>query len=85
VKLSGLSTASAPGWTAADWQPYVDHVVTHFGSHRMMMGSDWPVSLLAGDFAGVWSAQREVISHLTPEQQDDILFTTAVRAYALRP
>src|SRR4051812_20605195 len=48
VKLSGLNTASAPGWTWHDWQPYVDHAVTHFGSHRMMLGSDWPVSTLAG-------------------------------------
>lgn len=83
VKLSGLNTASAPGWTFSDWLPYVDHVVEHFGSERIMLGSDWPVSTLAGDFAGVWKAQREVIAHLTHAQQDDILFRTAIRAYSL--
>ena len=83
VKLSGLSTASAPGWTWHDWLPYVDHAVEHFGSERMMLGSDWPVSTLAGDFGTVWRAQREVISHLSVEQQDDILFRTAVRVYSL--
>jgi L-fuconolactonase len=83
VKLSGLNTASAPGWTWQDWLPYVDHAVEHFGSGRIMLGSDWPVSTLAGDFDGVWRAQREVIAHLSTEQQDDILFRTAIRVYGL--
>ncbi|MCY7412323.1 MAG: amidohydrolase family protein, partial [Salinibacterium sp.] len=83
VKLSGLNTASAPDWTWQDWLPYVDHAIEHFGSARVMLGSDWPVSILAGDFGGVWLAQREVIAHLSVEQQDDILFRTAIRAYSL--
>lgn len=83
VKLSGLNTASAPDWTWQDWLPYVDHAVEHFGSERIMLGSDWPVSTLAGDFVGVWAAQRAVIGHLSTPQQDDILFRTAVRAYGL--
>jgi L-fuconolactonase len=83
VKLSGLNTASAPGWTWNDWLPYLDHAVEHFGSDRIMLGSDWPVSTLAGDFAGVWLAQREVIGHLSHQQQDDILFRSAIRAYSL--
>jgi len=83
AKLSGLNTASDPEWTWPDWLPYVDHAVEHFGSARMMLGSDWPVSTLAGDFGGVWRAQREVIAHLSVEQQDDILFRTAIRTYSL--
>lgn len=83
AKLSGLNTASAPGWTWDDWLPYVNHAVEHFGSARVMLGSDWPVSILAGDFRGVWRAQREAIGHLTAEQQDDILYRSAIRAYSL--
>jgi len=83
VKLSGLNTASSSDWTWADWVPYVDHAVAHFGSERIMLGSDWPVSTLAGDFAGVWTAQREVIGHLSHEQQDDIFFHSAIHAYSL--
>ena len=83
VKISGLNTASAAGWSWQDWLPYVDHAVAHFGSDRIMLGSDWPVSTLAGDFVGVWRSQREVIAHLSTEQQDDILFRTANRVYSL--
>lgn len=83
VKLSGLNTASKPKWASADWKRYVDHVVEHFGTSRMMMGSDWPVSILAGDFVGVWRAQREVIAELSADEQDDILFRTARRVYGL--
>jgi L-fuconolactonase len=83
VKLSGLGTSSGVGWTYSDWQPYVDHVITQFGSDRVMLGSDWPVATLAGDFVGVWQAQREVIAALSADEQDDILFRTAERVYSL--
>lgn len=83
VKLSGLNTASKPEWSSGDWKRYVDHVVEHFGAARMMMGSDWPVSILSGDFVGVWRAQREVIAELSADEQDDILFRTARRVYGL--
>ncbi|MCU1422392.1 MAG: hypothetical protein JWN36_2043 [Microbacteriaceae bacterium] len=83
VKLSGLSTSSAPAWTWRDWSPYVDHALAHFGPSRMMLGSDWPVSTLARDFGGVWMAQREAIAALSPQEQDEVLFATAVRTYSL--
>jgi L-fuconolactonase len=82
-KISGLNTASAPGFSFKDWQPYVDHIVNHFGSRRVMLGSDWPVSLLNGDFAGVWQAQRDVIASYSTEAQDDIYFRAAAEFYSL--
>lgn len=83
AKLSGLGTASAPKWTWRDWLPYVDHAIRVFGSTRLMVGSDWPVCTLAGDFPGVWLAQRQVIAHVPDGEQDDILFHTANRVYRL--
>lgn len=83
IKLSGLNTASAPGWTWQDWLPYVDHAVERFGSARVMLGSDWPVSTLAGDFSGVWRAQRQVIAHLSTQEQEEILYRAAIRTYSL--
>lgn len=49
----------------------------------MMLGSDWPVSLLAGDFVGVWNAQLETIAGLSPDEQDDVCFKTAQSFYQL--
>ena len=83
VKISGLSTLSAPTWRWQDWLPYVAHAIDRFGAERVMMGSDWPVSTLAGEFAQVWRAQRQVIAHLDESQHSDIMFGTAVRSYGL--
>lgn len=82
-KISGLSTASAPDFTAADWQPYVDHVLGHFGSNRVMLGSDWPVLLLNGDFHKSWQTQLDVIGALSESAQDDICFRSASEFYSL--
>lgn len=57
-KLSGLVTEAAPDWRGADLQPYVDHVLALFGSHRVIWGSDWPVLNLAADY-GRWLATSE--------------------------
>ena len=81
AKLSGLF--DDPSWTAADLQPYVDHVLEHFGAHRVMYGSDWPVSLQGGSYASVWSKAQALIAHCTPEEQEAILGGTAVRFYNL--
>lgn len=83
VKHSGLNTASAAGWTAADWKPYVDFCAERFGSNRLMLGSDWPVSLLNGDFVGVWEAQLESIAHLSLADQENICSATAQDFYSL--
>ena len=56
AKLSGLNTASATNWSYEDWQPYVDHIVNVYSADRVMMGGDWPVSILAGDYVGVLKA-----------------------------
>ena len=83
AKISGLATLSRPEWDPADWQPYVDHVLAPFGPARAMLGSDWPVSLLGGDFASVWEALRATLAGLTGDQQDEVLHGTAVRTYSL--
>jgi L-fuconolactonase len=47
-KLSGLVTeADHAGWTEADLDPYIAHVLAAFGGERLMFGSDWPVATLA--------------------------------------
>jgi len=50
-KLSGLANeAEMEKWTAADFRPYIDHVMDCFGFERTIFGGDWPVATLATDY-----------------------------------
>jgi L-fuconolactonase len=78
-KLSGMVTeASWKDWTAGDLRPYVNHVLEWFGPERCMFGSDWPVCLLASDYARVVSTMRAIIG-----ENDDVFGATAARVYRL--
>lgn len=49
-KLSGLVTeADWANWSMEDFMPFLDVVLEAFGPGRLMVGSDWPVCLLAAD------------------------------------
>ena len=83
AKISGLNTASDSNWSFKDWIPYVDHVVSIFGSNRVMLGGDWPVILLVNDYQTVWREQQDVIAHFSQDQQEDIKYRTATKFYSL--
>ena len=83
MKFSGLNTASAPGWSVADWQPYVDHVVKEFGANRTLLGGDWPVIVLMNNYVEVWNAQLEAISKYSAEDQEWITHKTAEFVYGI--
>jgi len=56
-KLSGMVTeANHATWRPKDLQPYISHVLEHFGEDRLMFGSDWPVCLLAASYLQVVDA-----------------------------
>jgi L-fuconolactonase len=82
-KLSGLSTGSPKPWSAGMWQKSVDHCLSVFGPQRMMMGSDWPVLTLAGDFVSTWQAQEQTLELLGDGDRDYVLFHTAKSFYRL--
>jgi L-fuconolactonase len=84
AKVSGLNTAVGKAdWKAADLQPAIDFALEKFGADRLMFGSDWPVAILAGDYAGVFSATKQCIVHLSAGEQAAILGETANRFYNL--
>ncbi len=86
-KLSGMVTeADLETWQPADLLPYVRTVVEIFGPDRLMWGSDWPVCLLAADYARVLGATREVLEELDvlSDAADRAIFgETAIRWYNL--
>jgi len=83
-KLSGMITeADWASWTPADLKPYVHRTVDIFGTERVMYGSDWPVSLLAGSYGAVKSALEEVLPPLSPEERANVFGGNAIRFYGL--
>jgi len=83
AKVSGLNTAAAAGWTASDLQPYIDFAVKTFGAERLMFGSDWPVALLADDYARVWSETNRALAACSEAEIQAILGGTAAAFYNL--
>ena len=83
VKLSGLTTEAADGWSARDLEPYVDFVLTTFGSTRVMFGSDWPVCLVAGSYSEMDDAIAGLTNELSSDEQADVYWRTAATWYGL--
>jgi L-fuconolactonase len=48
-----------------------------------MFGSDWPVAILAGDYAKVWAETNRTLAHLPQADRDAVLGQTAAAFYNL--
>jgi L-fuconolactonase len=83
-KLSGMVTeADHEHWTPEILQPYIDVALGAFGPRRLMYGSDWPVMLLAGDYARWFGAVTNAIGRLSKDEQEWIMGGTAAEAYGI--
>jgi L-fuconolactonase len=82
-KLSGLVTEAPPGATGPAFAPVADVVLGAFGAGRVMFGSDWPVCLLAAEYAGVLALARSLTAGLSAAEQAAVFGATAARAYRL--
>lgn len=84
AKVSGLNTAADwASWSAADLKPYIDFAIEKFGADRLMFGSDWPVCILAGDYAKVWAETQRALEGRSVVEIDAMLGGTAQRVYRL--
>lgn len=81
AKLSGLVTEAGPQWTADDFRPYVDVALETFGPERLMVGTDWPVCLLAASYEEVFVVAEELTSGLSAAERDLVFGGTAERVY----
>jgi L-fuconolactonase len=83
VKLSGLATEATADWSTDELQPFVDVLVDSFGPSRMMFGSDWPVSLLAADYAETVEAAAQLLEQVSVAEREAIFGLTAMTWYDL--
>jgi L-fuconolactonase len=79
-----MVTEAARGrWKRDDFTPYLDVVLDAFGPERLMVGSDWPVCLLAGEYAEVAAISRDYFARLSAAERRLIEGGTAARFYGL--
>lgn len=84
-KVSGLVTeANWKTWKPEDFKPYLDVVFEVFGTDRLMFGSDWPVCLLAADYATVKNILTDYISGLTAPDRAKIMGGNAEAFYGIQ-
>ena len=77
-KLSGLVTeADWRAWTPAELRPYLDAALESFGPSRLMIGSDWPVCLVAASYGDVIGLVRDAIGEYSADEQEQMLGGTA--------
>ena len=83
-KLSSMVTeADWQTWRAADFAPYIETVLEAFGPQRVMIGSDWPVCLLAGAYRDVMAIVTDAIGGLPERDRDAITGGTVAEFYGL--
>ena len=83
-KLSGLVTeADWAQWTASDFDFYLDTAESCFGPRRLMIGSDWPVCLLAGNHGRVIEIVSARLENMPVESRDAVLGGNAARIYGV--
>jgi len=84
AKLSGLITEGDwTRWTAADIRPYLDAAFDCFGADRLMIGSDWPVCLVAGDYARTMNVVTRYVAARPAVERDAVLGGNAARFWKL--
>ena len=83
-KISGLATeARWHDWDAERLRPAIDDAWRCFGEDRLVYGSDWPVCLLAGDYARIKKAAETCLAAHGPSTLDKARGTNAIAAYKL--
>ena len=84
VKVSGIVTeADWKLWVPEDFTPYLDVVWESFGEDRIMLGSDWPVCLLAASYAQVMCLSEGYFEQFSPQVVNKIRGANAVEFYRL--
>jgi len=84
-KISGMVTeARHKDWKYEDFYPYLDVIYNAFGSDRLMLGSDWPVCRLAGEYNEVMDIPVRYFETLSSSDREKIFSTNCVEFYNLK-
>lgn len=83
-KMSGMVTeAKWNGWKEDDFLPYMDIVTEAFDTSRIMIGSDWPVCTLSGEYSATMNIVIDYANRFSKEIRDGILGGNCINIYKL--
>lgn len=83
-KISGMVTeADWQRWTAEDINPYLDVAFESFGPARLMIGSDWPVCLVASPYGRVMDVATRYLQSRASDEREAVLGGNAQRFWRL--
>jgi L-fuconolactonase len=81
-KISGLVTeADHAHWALNNLAPYIEYLLSTFGSQRLMFGSDYPVVNLAGGYERWFNASLDLLSHLSDDEKYNVFYHNARSFY----
>jgi len=83
-KLSGMVTEAKLGaWKTEDFRPFLDVVFDAFGTDRLMIGSDWPVCLISGEYDSVMGIVIDYVKALPEDGQAAVLGGNCAAFYGI--
>ncbi len=83
-KLSGMVTeAKWKQWRPEDFHAYLDVIFEAFGADRLMIGSDWPVCMLSGDYSSTMQIVIDYLRRFPAEAQASVLGGNCARFYGI--
>lgn len=83
-KLSGLLTETENFiWKPEDFYPFLDLAIEAFGTDRLMFGSDWPVSLAAGQYSDTLEIIEGFLLTKKERLLENVLGNNAINIYKL--
>ncbi len=83
-KISGLGMFDHR-WNTESIRPIVLDVLDIFGVERCMLGSNFPVDKLYGDYVNLWAAYASITASLTAAERRLLYAENARRFYRLEP
>lgn len=84
VKVSGMVTeADHENWKPSDFKPFLEIIWKAFGEDRILIGSDWPVCLLAANYSQVMCLAEGFFEKVGNTALAKIIGGNAARIYRL--
>ncbi|GGF96394.1 amidohydrolase family protein [Paenibacillus abyssi] len=81
-KLSGMVTeADHQHWKKEQFTEYIQHIIRHFGTDRILFGSDWPVSNMAASYDQVMEVLFEALPASMTDEERGRLFGGNAKAF----